>query len=118
MFTLPTAVFGVCEYARLKVFGVRYVLTNRAVQRTTTLGGRVLAELPLEQIAEVAVFQSPGQRFYKSADLELMADDESPLMRLEGIKRAEVFRQTILKTRDARVLVESSLAQIQSRQPA
>ena len=118
LFPLPTAPLGLIPYTLLKLAGQRYILTNRSMQKWASLGNRLLSQVALSQVAEVLVEQLPGQEFYKAADLELLAADGTPLMRLEGVKRAEVFRQSILEARDALLQVESSLATIQARQPA
>jgi hypothetical protein len=108
-------VLAVKLYFFLKLFGSRYVLTNRAVQEWKMLGQTMLAQAPLNEIADVVVRPQPGQEFYSAADLLLIAADGRTLMRLAGVKRAEIFRQTILQARDARVKTEASLAAIKAR---
>jgi len=118
LFPLPTSPIALLVYLYLKVAGRRYRLTNRAVQVWSMLGQRLYGQVPLGDIREIDIEQSGGQVFYKAADLVLRGADGRPLLRLEGVPRAEVFQQTILEARDARSQVESSLARIQARQPA
>lgn len=105
-------------YFWLKVFGSKYVLTNKSVQEWKSIGQQLVGQVALGDVAEVALEQTPGQAFFKASDLALLAADDSVLLRLEGITRAEVFRQTILQARDARRQTEASLSAIQARQPA
>ena len=118
LFPLPTSPMALLMYLFLKVAGRRYRLTNRAVQVWSMLGQRLYSQALLADIREIELEQSRGQVFYKAADLVLRGADGTPLLRLEGVPRAEVFRRTILEARDARSQVESSLARIQARQSA
>lgn len=118
LFVLPTAPIGLLLYAWIKVAGHRHVLTNRSLQKWTFLGDRLIAKVDLNDIVGMEVRQHPGQVFYKSADLHILNAAGDTIMRLEGIPRAEVFRQNIREARDARRQVEDSLARIQARQPA
>lgn len=108
-------VLAVLWYVILKLFGERYVLTNRAVQRWASLSPRLIAQAALTDVGSIEVVRRPGQAFYHASDLVIYDSGGETLMRLNGVPRAEVFRQTILKARDARVLVESSLATIKAR---
>jgi hypothetical protein len=118
LFTLPTSPLGIALYGWLKTLGRRYVLTDKSVQIRPMLFQGVRAQVPLADVAEVAVEQLPGQEFYKAADINLLAADGRSLLRLEGVVRAEVIRQSILEARDAQAQVAASLATIQARQTA
>ncbi|GAB4136113.1 MAG: hypothetical protein Tsb009_03030 [Planctomycetaceae bacterium] len=115
LFTLPTAPLAVLAYFLLKLFGVRYTLTNRSVQIWKSLGNTLIRQINLNDIGDISITQTPGQVFYKCSDLHLEGKDGKPLMTLEGIPRAEVFRQNILEARDAAVRVRASLAAIEAR---
>lgn len=115
LFPLPTSPLALLIYFYLKVAGQRYVLTNRSVQKQTGLGTRLLDQSALSDVAEIEVHQRRGQEFFRAADIDLLSADDRLLMRLEGVPRAEVFRQTILEARDARRGVEASLATIAGR---
>jgi len=108
---------GLLLYLALKVPPLehRFRLTTQNVQRFNWLGSNMLEEVSLDDIADIQVVQQSGQAFYKAADLVLVGSDDKPAMRLAGITRAEVFRQSILKARDARSSVQSSLAVIEAR---
>jgi len=118
LFALPTSPLALLIYLLLKMGGRRYRLTNRSIQVWSMLGQRLYSQAPLDAIAEIRVEQHPGQVFYKAADLILLGADGAELLRLDGVPRADVFRHTVLKARDARSQVEASLTRIQARQPA
>ena len=118
LFTLPTSPMGIVLYGWLKVLGRRYVLTDKSVQIRPMLFQGVISQAPLSDVAEVAVEQLAGQAFYKAADINLLATDGRSLLRLEGVVRADVIRQTIIEARDAQVQVAASLATIQARHTA
>lgn len=118
LFPLPTSPVALVWYFLLKLTGWRCVLTNRTVQKWSGLGNRLLAQVPLSDIAKIVVAQRPGQSFYRAADLELYGTDGKRLMTLAAIPHAEIFRESILEARDALVRVENSLATIRARQTA
>jgi hypothetical protein len=109
------ALGGLTGYFVLKVFGHRYVLTNRSLQIWASIGQRLIREVPLGQMAEVLVSQQPGQEFYHAADLVALDAGGNEIFTLAGVPRADVFRQTILKARDANTQVAASLATIGAR---
>jgi len=115
LFPLPLSPISVMLYFMMKIFGVRYILSSKAVNQYKALGNEKVSSVELSQINEVALSHSAGQEFYKAADIVLLGKDGSQLMVLAGIPRAEVFRQTILKARDAQQFVASSMATIQAR---
>lgn len=109
------ALAGLAGYVTLKLFGQRYVLTNRSLQIWSSIGQRLVKEVPLAQIAEVSVEQQSGQEFYHAADLVILDQGGNEVLRLAGVPRADVFRQTILKARDARTQVADALKTISAR---
>lgn len=115
LFPLPTSPIALSIYFHLKIFGNRYVLTNRSMQIWKSLGSRMLSEVPLTQIEDVTLQQDLGQRFYKASDLLLKGAGDKTLMTLPGIPNAEVFRETLLKARNARKHVEAAMSVIQAR---
>ena len=102
-------------YALIKIGGNRYVLTNRNLQVRKLIGVQTFSSTPLADIKDVVIQELPGQSFYKAADLVAVGGDRKTLVRLAGVQRPEVFRQTILEARDARIQVEESLKTIRSR---
>jgi len=117
LFPLPTAPLAALAFLMLKVTGDVYTLTNRSVQRRKSLGNRLVKSVPLTEVEDIQVVTLPGQQFYPAADLVLLNNAGDPILRLEGVLRAEVFRNLILEARDARRQVEASLATIRARQP-
>jgi hypothetical protein len=106
---------GLVLYFVTKISGQRFVLTNRSLQVRQMIGVRLNAQAPLADIKNVEIRELPGQAFYKAADLIVQGGDGKTLVRLEGVQRPAVFRQTIIEARDARQQVEESLKAIQSR---
>lgn len=115
LFVLPSAPFAILGYAITKVFGERFVLTNRSIQRWASIGRRQIQSVALADIAEIAIETTPGMTFYKCGNLHLQDAKGKPLMVLKGVSRPEVFRETLLKSRESRTQVEASLAAIQAR---
>ncbi len=115
LFVLPSAPVAAALYLMTKLFGDRYVLTNRSVQRWTVLGNRQLLSVPLTEIADVEINPLPGQEFFRAADVVLANAKGDPLTTLQAVPHPEVFREWILKARDARSLTEESLATIAAR---
>jgi hypothetical protein len=109
------ALGGLTGYIVLKIFGQRYLLTNRGLQIWASIGQKLIKEVPLSQIADVAVEQLPGQKFYQAADVVVLDAAGNVILRLAGVPRADVFRQTILKARDASTQVAAALATIGAR---
>ena len=118
LFGWLAAPFGLVGYFEIKITGNKYVLTNRSVQIWKALGSRLVAQVLLTDIDQIEIRQQPGQAFYKAADLYLLDSSGETSMRLEAVTRPDVFRETILKARDARREVEASLATIEARQSA
>jgi hypothetical protein len=106
---------GLILYFVTKMTGQRFVLTNRALQVRQMIGVRLNSQASLSDIKSIDIQELPGQAFYKAADLLVKGGDGKTLVRLEGVQRPAVFRQTILEARDARQQVEESLKAIQSR---
>lgn len=116
VFALLTAPLGILIYLGLKVVGSRYTVTNRSVNRVSSLGIRLLESVPLAQIADVSIDPDSRQDFYRTADVRLTNAAGDTLLLMRGIPYPERFRQVILETRDARSQVAASLARIQARQ--
>ncbi len=115
LFVLPTAPGALKVYFYLKFFGERYSITNRSMQRWRSLGRSLIKQVPLTEIADVAISQQAGQKFYRAADLVLLNEKGERIMTLAGVPYPEMFRETLLEARDARTLTAASLAVIQSR---
>ena len=118
IFGLPLAPVGLLLYVVQKIFGHRYVLTNRSLQVWSSIGQRLVGSVPLGQIADISVVERKGQEFFRAADLEVLDAGGNVALTLPGVPRAEVFRQIILKARDAHTQVEAALATIGARHGA
>lgn len=115
LFALLTAPIGVLVYLALKVFGTRYTVTNRHVNRVSSLGIRQLESVPLAQIAYVSIDPDSRQAFYRTGDIRLTNAAGDTLMLMRGIPYPERFCQVIQEMRDARSQVAASLARIEAR---
>ena len=115
IFPLPLAPLGVAIYAALKVVGPKYVLTNRSVHRCTSLGSQKQVSVDLMEIDAIDLHQAAGQEFFNAANLTLLDKQGDRLMQIEGLPCADMFRESILKARDARLQTAASLATIQAR---
>jgi hypothetical protein len=102
-------------YGVMKLFGKRYVLTNRSLQVRQLIGLRSFGDAPLADIKDIIIQELPGQAYYKAADLIVKGAGGKTILRLEGVLRPLVFRQTVFEARDSRMQVEESLKTIQSR---
>jgi uncharacterized membrane protein YdbT with pleckstrin-like domain len=102
-------------YVVTKISGQRFVLTNRNLQVRQMIGVRLNGQAPLADIKSVEIDEQAGQAFYKAADLLIKGGDGKTILRLEGVQRPAVLRQTILEARDAQQQVAESLKTIQSR---
>ncbi len=115
VFALITAPIAALIYLLMKVGGSRYVVTNRAVKRMSSLGFRLIESVPLSQVAVVSIDPDSRQSFYKTGDVRLSSASGDTLLLLRGVPYPERFQQVILETRDAKSQVASSLARIQAR---
>lgn len=103
-------------YLWMKVFGDKYVVTNRHVQILKVLGDSKVSEINLDDIEDVVPEQSPGQVWFRAGDLSIRGGkNKSEILRLESVVFPSVFRQTLIDARDARKQVASSLETIKRR---
>ena len=113
---LLLAPIGAASYLGLKITGRRYTGTSKRVLIQGSLTKKLLAEVPLENIGEVAVAPyRDGQEFFQAADVVLQSASGDELMRFEAVTQPGVFRQNILESRDALVQVQEALATIEAR---
>jgi hypothetical protein len=115
IFGLPLAPLAATIYLLMKVFGSRYVLTNRAVKQYHAMGLRLITSVPLSQVASVSVDPDSRRVFYQSGDIRLVGSAGQTLMLLRGIPRPDRYCQVIEEACTAKRQVESSLAQIKAR---
>ncbi len=115
IFVPVTWPLALVAYLALKLFGSRYVLTNRAVKCFPVLGSRPLAEVSLDDINRTSVDPDSRLTFFRSGDIRLSNAGGETLMLLRGIPWPERFCQVIDKTRQARQATAESLATIRVR---
>ena len=115
LFGLPVAPLAASTYLWLKVFGSRYVLTNRAIKRLNSLGHHVQESVPLGQIASASVDPDSRLEFYRSGDVRLTNAAGQTVMLIRGVPVPDRFCQVIQESIDAKRMVESSMAQIAAR---
>lgn len=115
LFAPVVAPLALAGYLQFKVTGPVYILTNRSIQKRSSLSRNLQQSLALSEIEDIAVSVSAGQQFYRAGDLQLLNARGDVVMTLEGIPRPERFRQVILDARAARVRSDRSLEAIRSR---
>ena len=115
LFGLPVAPLAALVYLWIKVFGSRYVLTNRVVKRVGAIGFRQLESVSLDQITAITVDPDSRMQFYQSGDIRLSNAAGQTLMLLRGIPRPDRFCQVIQEAVDAKRQVQSALARIKAR---
>jgi hypothetical protein len=115
IFALLTAPVGVLLYFLQKLFGNRYILTNRNVQVRASRGDRMISTIGLGDFDHIELVQNPGQVFYKAADIRFIGATGETLMKLPGVKDAGAFKNAIERTSESRRMVQASLRQIEAR---
>ncbi|MFY9254902.1 MAG: PH domain-containing protein [Fuerstiella sp.] len=115
IFALLTAPIGVLLYAAQKLFGHRYILTNRNVHVRSSRGDRMISTIGLGDFDHIELVQNPGQVFYKAADIRFVGASGETLMKLAGVKDAGAFKNAIERTSESRRMVQASLKQIEAR---
>lgn len=115
LFGLAVAPIAALVYLAMKVIGERYALSNRAVSIWGSLGNTMQKSVKLTDIADVIISIQPGQEFYDAGDIYLVNAKGDPLMLLSGVPYPEIFKVTILETRDAEVLVQETQKVIAAR---
>ncbi|MEO2012957.1 MAG: PH domain-containing protein [Fuerstiella sp.] len=115
VFALMAVPLGLPLYFLQKVFGQRYVLTNRNVQVWTARRTRMVSSVALADIADVELDQRPGHVFYSASDIHLKSASGETKLILKGVKDAGSFKNAIACTIDSRRLVQESVNQIAAR---
>ncbi|MBA3311691.1 MAG: PH domain-containing protein [Planctomycetaceae bacterium] len=115
LFPLPTSPLAFVLYFGLKAIGARYVLTTQRLRVTQRINGRVVAEVPLDEIGRIDIATSFGQRFYHAGTLFVRDHVGTERLRLVGVVRPDMFRQTILEARDALIRTDAALRTIEGR---
>ena len=118
LFPLPTSPIAAVLYFGLKAVGRRYQITTHRLR--TVRGPRFtpIRDMPLDEIGRIEIAASLGQRFFKAGDLIVRDHQGLERMRIEGLVQPEMFRETILDTRDALVQTEAVQRTIAARHPA
>ncbi len=115
LFVPPTIPLALLLYFGMKVFGSKYIVTNRAVKIAPAMGLRVEAEVPLEQVTVVSVDPDSRLAFFRTGDVRLTGNAGETLLLLRGVPYPDRFRQVIVEAVDAARMVKSSLTTIQNR---
>lgn len=115
LFALPLMPVALTLYFLMKIFGVRYRVTNRSVQCWKAFGSQLVQSIPLADIHEVYIEQRHGQAFFKASDIELIGADGGILMRMPGIPHADVFKKNLLEIQQSAAMTAASLQTIRGR---
>ena len=109
---IPPALMG---YFSFKVFGQKYVLTNRSMQIRGNLSNDLQKQVALTDIDNIDVSITPGQEFYHAGNLEILDSRGETLLVLPGVTYPKRLRQIILDARDARMQNDAALKTIEAR---
>jgi hypothetical protein len=115
LFGLLVAPLAVVVYLWMKVFGHRYVVTNRAVKIVNSMGFRLHQSVDLSQISSVDVDPDSLMVFYQTGDVRLIGSAGQTLMLLRGVPRPERFCQVIHEACSSKSQVASAMARIAAR---
>jgi len=115
LFVPPTIPLALLLYFGLKVFGSKYVVTNKAVKIGPAMGLRVDSEITLDRVATVSVDPDSRLAFFRSGDVRLTGNAGETLALLRGVPYPDRFAQVITEAVDAQRLVASSLNTIRNR---
>ena len=115
LFCLPTAPVAAAMWLVAKVIGERYVLTMDAVERRRSIGGGLVARVPLADVAEVKSVRQPWEQMFRSGTVSLVDATGRELMSLGGVSDPESFAATIRDAVTARKMVAASVAHIAAR---
>jgi len=115
IFALMTSPIGVLLYALQKLFGNRYVLTNRSIQVWASRGDRLVSSIGLGDFDHIELHQGAGQVFFRAHDIRLVDASGKTVMTLSGVKDAGAFKNAIERAADAKRLVAESMARIEAR---
>ncbi|GIX04150.1 MAG: hypothetical protein KatS3mg114_0019 [Planctomycetaceae bacterium] len=118
LFIPPTLPVVALAYFYMKIAHGKYVLTNRALKHTTLLGGRLLAEVPLLEIQEVAIDERSRGRFFPVADVVVTRTQSDSELILRGMPYPDRVVQVIVEAREARRQVGQALQTIERRHQA
>ena len=102
-------------YFLFKLFGARYVLTNRSLQIRGNLSNNLWQQASISDIDNIDVSVARGQEFYHAADLEILDARGETLLVVPGVAYPERLRQIILDARDARLQNDAALKTIEAR---
>jgi hypothetical protein len=115
LFVLPTSPVALLMYVGMKLFGPRYQLTTHRLRTLKGLSARPDGDVPLDEIGRVEVTSSFGQRFFRSGWITVRDHHGTERLRLAGIVRPEMFRETILETRDSLIRTDAARRTIEAR---
>ncbi len=115
LFIPPTIPLALLLYFWLKVFGSKYIVTNRAVKIGNALGLRITEEVSIDRVADVSIDPDSRLSFYRTGDVRLTGAGGDTLLLLRGVPFPERFRQVIAEAADSHRMVAASLTMIQNR---
>lgn len=115
IFIPPTLPLALLLYFWLKVFGSKYIVTNRSVKIGNAMGLRITEEVAIERVTAVGVDPDSRLSFFRTGDVRLTGSAGETLLLLRGVPFPERFCQVIVEAADARRQVEASLTTIRNR---
>ena len=102
-------------YFWVKVFGNKFVVTNRSVQEVPVLGSALVKRVNYSDVANVRVATQDGYEFHRVGDVQLLAANGDVLLSMPAIQYPDRLARLVLELRDAQSQAAAALKQIQSR---
>ena len=106
---------GLVLYAWVKIFGSKYVVTNRSVQQFPVLGSALQKRVNHSDVANVRVAVQDGYEFHRVGDVQLLGANGDVLFSIPAVQYPDRLARLILELRDAQSYAAASLKQIQAR---
>lgn len=109
------APIGLLAYTLMKLFGRYYLITNRSIQARNMIGGRLLQQVSLSEVADAEIAGGTGYAFHRVGDVILYSAQGDRLMTIAAIPYPDRLRHVILDARNARIRSDESLNVIRGR---
>lgn len=102
-------------YLGQKIFGDRYLITNRHVRVVRGLNGTVREEIRLSDVEGIRIVPGSELSFFRSGDVELVGDGGKSLLVMHGVVMPRRVVSVLVASRQARAAVAGSLEAIRLR---
>jgi hypothetical protein len=115
LFVLPSAPLVAVTYVILKLWGPRYLVTNRAVKQLRGLGRQVLVETPWSQVARATVDPDSRLPYFRTGDVRVEGLQGETLQLLRAVPYPDRFASVLNTVATARQSVQDAQDRIHRR---